>query len=535
MNLAPIVLFVYNRPVHTKKTLEALQRNHLASESVLYIYADGGKENVTVVQLKNIEETRRIIKEQQWCGEVHIIESSHNRGLAASIIHGVTEVVGQYGNVIVLEDDIVTSTGFLNYMNDALNFYEDISEVMHISGYMYPQNSNLPETFFYNVTLCWGWATWKSAWKYYINDAVFLWKEISRRNLFLELNKFGGDYLSAQLAQNISGKLDTWFIKWHASVLLKNGFTLFPRISLVDNIGFDSSGVHNGSFNEFEIPKLIDKIQVCEINLDENKTAAIIFKNFYAQLGIKKIKKHKFYLKVYIKKTARKILLKLLPEIRKNYFNQNTNVLTNSVTGINVKLYEKAYEVNEEVAIISPVQFQNDNRTLDTRFVYHVTEAGIETSQLFNEPFKEVLFINAAAWLLPMSTLEVIGGFDPLFQHYGEDDNYCHRVLYHHKKIILATQSHFIHDRNNNIPSEPKIYSSIWWKLKERRFKVMYANPLKFEKPILDYYGTVLKKLSMGKINNVLQVLKLRSKQRDWFKACQLSKQITQTKGPHYL
>ncbi|QJP32997.1 glycosyltransferase [Nonlabens sp. Ci31] len=195
----------------------------------------------------------------------------------------------------------------------------------------------------------------------------------------------------------------------------------------------------------------------------------------------------------------------------------------------------KAYEVNEEVAIVSPVQFQNDNRTLDTRFVYHVTEAGIETSQLFNEPFKEVLFINAAAWLLPMSTLEVIGGFDPLFQHYGEDDNYCHRVLYHHKKIILATQSHFIHDRNNNIPSEPKIYSSIWWKLKERRFKVMYANPLKFEKPILDYYGTVLKKLSMGKINNVLQVLKLRSKQRDWFKACQLSKQITQTKGPHYL
>jgi acetyltransferase-like isoleucine patch superfamily enzyme len=366
MNLAPIVLFVYNRPVHTKKTLEALQRNHLASESVLYIYADGGKENVTVVQLKNIEETRRIIKEQQWCGEVHIIESSHNRGLAASIIHGVTEVVGQYGNVIVLEDDIVTSTGFLNYMNDALNFYEDISEVMHISGYMYPQNSNLPETFFYNVTLCWGWATWKSAWKYYINDAVFLWKEISRRNLFLELNKFGGDYLSAQLAQNISGKLDTWFIKWHASVLLKNGFTLFPRISLVDNIGFDSSGVHNGSFNEFEIPKLIDKIQVCEINLDENKTAAIIFKNFYAQLGIKKIKKHKFYLKVYIKKTARKILLKLLPEIRKNYFNQNTNVLTNSVTGINVKLYEKARLTN---SIIGDYSYVAQNSVINNTII----------------------------------------------------------------------------------------------------------------------------------------------------------------------
>lgn len=335
---APIVLFVYNRPDHTRRTLNALKNNELSRESSLFIYADGAKVDATIDELTAIEQTRNVIREQQWCGKVCIIESISNKGLATSIIDGVTEIVEKYGAVIVLEDDIVTSSGFLNYMNDALKFYEKNDSVMHISGYMYPHNSTLPESFFYNVTLCWGWATWKKSWKHYNNDAHYLWKEISRKNLFNQLNKFGGNYLSSQLGQNITGKLDTWFIKWHASVLLKNGYTLFPRISLVNNIGFDNSGVHNGSTDKFENKKIINKIEVSKIAFVEHIVGGQIMIDFYNQLNITKSSKVKFGLiKKNIKIISRKIILKIVPEITNNTSSQNISV--NSFLGASTKIY----------------------------------------------------------------------------------------------------------------------------------------------------------------------------------------------------
>ena len=146
--LAPIVLFVYNRPWHTEQTLNALMQNELADQSVLYIYADGPKENATEEQLKKIEEVRHVIRTKKWCKEVHIIESEKNKGLADSIINGVTEIVNKYGKVIVLEDDIVTSKGFLKYMNEALELYKEEDKVYHISGYMFPVKGNCLKPFF---------------------------------------------------------------------------------------------------------------------------------------------------------------------------------------------------------------------------------------------------------------------------------------------------------------------------------------------------------------------------------------------------
>ena len=146
--LAPIVLFVYDRPWHTNQMLDSLAANKLADQSVLYIYSDGPKENSTIEQLKRINDVRELIRERKWCKEVNIVESKKNKGLANSIVDGVTEIVNRYGKIIVLEDDLVLSKGFLKYMNDSLSFYQNNNEVMHISGYMEPVNSNLPETFF---------------------------------------------------------------------------------------------------------------------------------------------------------------------------------------------------------------------------------------------------------------------------------------------------------------------------------------------------------------------------------------------------
>src|SRR5476651_318519 len=135
MQLAPIVLFVYNRPHHTEQALNALKLNGLASESTLYIFADGPKKGAPAETLADIKKTREVIRGKKWCKDVFIIEAEANKGLAASIINGVTDVVNKHEKVIVLEDDIITSKYFLQYMNDALSVYEDEQKVISVGAF----------------------------------------------------------------------------------------------------------------------------------------------------------------------------------------------------------------------------------------------------------------------------------------------------------------------------------------------------------------------------------------------------------------
>ena len=186
MNLAPIVLFVYNRPWHTKQTIEALQKNELAKDSELFIYSDAPKNKEAEKQVK---EVRDYIKTISGFKKVTIIEREKNYGLAKNIIEGVTEIVNKYGKVIVLEDDLITSPYFLRFMNEALNFYENEEKVWHISGWNYPIDTNgLGDAFLWRLMNCWGWATWANRWKYYEKDvdkliASFTKRDIKRFNL----------------------------------------------------------------------------------------------------------------------------------------------------------------------------------------------------------------------------------------------------------------------------------------------------------------------------------------------------------------
>lgn len=157
-NLAPIALFVYNRPMHTRQTVEALLANELAAESDLIIFADGAKSGKDA---DAVQEVREYIHSISGFKSIKINEQDTNQGLANSVIAGVTEVVNESGRIIVLEDDMVTSPYFLNYMNDSLEMYKDEDKVISIHGYMYPVKEKLPETFFLQGADCWGWATWK--------------------------------------------------------------------------------------------------------------------------------------------------------------------------------------------------------------------------------------------------------------------------------------------------------------------------------------------------------------------------------------
>ena len=302
-DLAPIVLFVYNRPRHTQQTIEALRRNDLAKDSVLYVFADGAKPNASDEQLESIRKTREVVRSISGFKKVHIIESEVNKGLASSIIDGVTRIVNEYGTVIVLEDDIVTSKFFLEYMNSALSVYQDEPRVMHVSGYMYPlKKNNLPETFFYPATSCWGWATWKRAWAFFNPDAKYLYDQIKKRDLLgvLNINTIHG--FERQLIDNIEGRLYTLFIKWNASVILEGGYSLYPKYSLVQNVGFDGSGEHCENSSVFSEPVNNTRIIVKKNKIKFNRDAIRALKMFNNS------RTHN------LKKAVRQFIKKFLPE-----------------------------------------------------------------------------------------------------------------------------------------------------------------------------------------------------------------------------
>ena len=243
MAYAPIILFVYNRPWHTQQTIEALQKNELARQSDLIVYSDAAKNDEAK---KSVEEVREIVRNITGFKQITVIERDRNWGLADSIIDGVTKVVKQYGKIIVLEDDIVTSPYFLKYMNDGLNYYQEQDKVMHISGWNYPiDTSELPETIFLRGTSCWGWATWNRAWQRFEKNPEKL-SEIFTKSDRYKFDYDGSAGMWSQVTGNLSGKMNTWAIFWYATVFKSEGLCLHPSKSLVDNIGHDGSGVHCG-------------------------------------------------------------------------------------------------------------------------------------------------------------------------------------------------------------------------------------------------------------------------------------------------
>jgi len=243
MKLAPIAFFAYKRPEHTRKSLESLARNHGAEASELFIFCDGIKKSEDRAA---IQQVREVIRSQQWCGRVHIIEREQNMGLAKSVIQGVTDLCNQYGKVIVLEDDLVLSPFFLEYMNQALDTYVADSQVVQISGHMFPVEFPPSQTdcVFLPFNTSWGWATWQRSWQHFDPDmrGYAELKSNSRKQHKFNLN--GSYNYFSMLELQINGKIDSWAIRWYLSTFMLDGLTLFPKKSLVTNIGFDGSGTH---------------------------------------------------------------------------------------------------------------------------------------------------------------------------------------------------------------------------------------------------------------------------------------------------
>jgi GT2 family glycosyltransferase len=277
---APIALFVYNRPDHARQTVEALQKNELASVSDLFIFSDGPRDDVA---RSGVSAVRNYMNAINGFKKVTIVERDKNLGLAASIISGVTEIVNGFGKVIVLEDDLVTSPFFLRYMNDALDFYRDETKVMHVSGGAYPiGDMGTDDTYFLRIPLCWGWGTWKRAWDKF-EKKLEIMQQFDRR--MISRFNFDDTYpYWRQLELNRDGLLNTWFVFWYARVYLSGALALFPKKALVSNIGHDGTGAHCGATDLFNVELSPEPIRIEHIPIAESRKAVGLHKKYFRSI-----------------------------------------------------------------------------------------------------------------------------------------------------------------------------------------------------------------------------------------------------------
>jgi len=247
-NYSPIVLFVFRRLDVLKLTIESLQKNLLAQDSHLIIFSDAGNSEESN---HDVNLVRAHIKQISGFKSLEIIESNFNKGLARSIIEGVSDVFTRYESVIVVEDDLVLSSNFLLFMNLSLNQYRSTSKVKAISGYSFnftSENSNI-DAYFLNRFWPWGWATWRDRW---VEVDWDMQSYNSFKNNNLKIKSFAnlGSDVNAMLKKQMSGKIDSWAIRFTYHIFVKNGLVLFPSISKVSNEGFDKFATHTKGIND---------------------------------------------------------------------------------------------------------------------------------------------------------------------------------------------------------------------------------------------------------------------------------------------
>ncbi len=292
MQYAPIVLFTYNRLDELKSTVSALQKNFLAAESELFVYSDGAKNKDTLQKVLKVREYLHSVKGFQ---KVHIVEQDKNLGLARSVIEGVSEVMDKYGRVIVIEDDLITSENFLCYMNQALEFYDTDERIFSISGFTMPLKSLKnydKDTYITLRPSSWGWATWKDQWDNIDWDVKDYDEFIDDR---VSVRKFncGGIDLTRMLKHYMEKKNNSWAIRWTYAMHKGEKYSIYPKVSKVQNIGFGDDATHCDGVNIYKSD--LDSSVSCEFEfVDEMKPNTQIIDEFryqysYRNKSVKKI------------------------------------------------------------------------------------------------------------------------------------------------------------------------------------------------------------------------------------------------------
>ena len=309
-SLAPIVIFVYNRPQHIRQTIEALLKNEQAPESDLIIFSDGAKNDPA--SRKGVEQTRSYLKTISGFKSVRVIERDNNIGLAGNVIDGVTRIVDEYGKIIVLEDDLLTSPFFLQFMNEALIKYEKEDKVASVHGFVYNIKEPLPENFFLRHISSWGWGTWVDSWKLFEPNGQKLLDEIEERNLKSLFNFNESLKFLRMLEQQIRGENNSWAVRWYASIFLAGKLSLYPDKSLIFHNGSDSSGSNIGDERWMDTLLTQHPIRVVDhLPIEESVQARLAYEHFFRSIRIP--------FKVHVKKK----LYKIYSQFKKKLYRQH--------------------------------------------------------------------------------------------------------------------------------------------------------------------------------------------------------------------
>ena len=265
--VAPIILFTYRRAAHTRRCVESIKRSPLAAESKLYIFSDAPKGNA---DLADVLAVRSYLKTVTGFKSVVIEEATENRGLANSVIYGVGKVLEEHGRAIVLEDDLILSPYFLSYMNEALEMYKDEEDVININSHILSSPMTFNDNFFISFANSWGWATWKRGWSYFESDAQKLLAKIEEQGREREFDM--GYHFTRMLREQCEGKINSWAIRWNASIFVNKKLSLNVGKPLVVNGGFGEGATHCNTPDLFSVKLYTEEIRPQKIvPVEENK------------------------------------------------------------------------------------------------------------------------------------------------------------------------------------------------------------------------------------------------------------------------
>lgn len=264
------------------RTVAALQANALATETPLFVYCDGPRQDEQDERIRRVREQAYAI---EGFRSVTVVEREHNLGLSASITSGVTQLCQDFGRVIVMEDDLITSPDFLRFMNQGLDLYATEERVASIHGYAYPlASTGLPETYFLRGADCWGWATWARAWRHFEPDGAALLRKLEDTRLGRRFDYDGYAPYMRMLRNQTRQRNQSWAIRWHASAFLQNMLTLYPRESLVTNVGFDDSGIHCSDNDYFANAIGAAPASLVSVQIEENEVAWALMARFFRRM-----------------------------------------------------------------------------------------------------------------------------------------------------------------------------------------------------------------------------------------------------------
>ena len=468
MNLAPILLFCYNRPLHLLETLNALKGNELSKNSKLYIFADGPKDNATEKDLKNISEVDSICNSIKGFFSVEVNKSPINIGLQNSVIKGLNYVLGLHENVIVIEDDVVTSPYFLTFMNDALFFYKNNTKILSIGSWNYYYNT--PVSFFNHMPDTIAWATWKNRWDLFEQDGEILLNKLIKTGLISKFNLNGKFDFENMLRAQINGKVSSWAIRWTAVAVLNDTLTLYPKDSLSKHIGFgkDSTNCEAGDFNK-DLKLANESISNFEIEVIENVESLKSFINFEMEiktsqnnLEINKVSlvdNIRSKLSKYIPNSIKGILRKKKLEIKLagwfgNY--QSWDVIEKKCTG---------YDANVILDTVKAAVLKVRNGEA----IYE------RDSVLFDEIEYSQPLLNAFTQSILNNTLHIVDFGGSLGSSYFQNRNQFSKQL--DLKWSVVEQQHFVEVGKNEIAIDHlSFFNTVQEALKEQKNQVLFLS-----------------------------------------------------------